>query len=840
MRRLLTLVCLLCMAIPAGVSISGCYRNPAANYCNGLGYGLKITDVASITMQPQTTGISMAWGQTQQASSPTAQTCKGTSASVSSYTYGTTNNRLVDISPTGNICAGTWNRNSGGGIPNFTICSYPNPLPDTNGLPYATAYITASANAVTSNPVEVYVHAPVTAVSLVGPPQCLSQSQQWTNAAGTALPLDAQACYSTPINGVPTDVLLCAPAGTKPACPLPPGVKSVPSCTASIGVLSYNVGNGSIASINQENNTITAGLPGTTVITASVSGTGSSAGYFSTCPPKSISVTLDGESVGPVTVTQGVTQNLVTTVTDTLGNPITGLTLDYQSTNPIDLTAGGGGAITSNFPGTASIFAICQPSNCNPSPINQVGLNGTGLSVASNPMLVTTPGTASAYMWFAAPYQSQYFVPVELLTGTPASTVRLPYVPNSMVMDQLGSNLYFGSSHELMVYATATNTVFKQDPSAPGVVLAVSPNNTTLLINDQVRQVFYIYSASSGITATFGGMGSAAAWTPDSKTLYITDSAALGGGHTDTLYVYNANTGWTTYPLAPSNADNPVANPGAQNLAITVPGVGAFLSGSPTVAHTWCPTGTIGNYASMSFYPQPPDDSVDTLTDILAATTDGKHILGAAAAADGAVTLSDIGISIPTNTSASGAATPTPCPVSSSGVLKPLTIPFTLNPALPLSQISATAVNQIVASPGAAPGTSTTSPTSPSLAFITYTPYPGATTGNLLPYYTPVASGSGTVGYVKLTQKAGGPAITAPVAGAFSPDNTYFFVSTAGDNLIHYVSITPGAPPTDTQQLAPNLPACAFGTDSDCKNTTVPTNSPVPATVITVKPRSTT
>ena len=42
MRRFLTLVFLLCLAIPAGISISGCTRNPAANYCNGLGYGLKI------------------------------------------------------------------------------------------------------------------------------------------------------------------------------------------------------------------------------------------------------------------------------------------------------------------------------------------------------------------------------------------------------------------------------------------------------------------------------------------------------------------------------------------------------------------------------------------------------------------------------------------------------------------------------------------------------------------------------------------------------------------------------------------------------------------------------
>src|SRR5208282_3377828 len=99
MRRFLTLVCLLCVAIPAGISISGCVRNPAGNYCNGLGYGLRDTDVASIFMAPQTAGLSIAFGQTTQASAPSARTCKGATASVSSYTYGTTNNQLVDISP---------------------------------------------------------------------------------------------------------------------------------------------------------------------------------------------------------------------------------------------------------------------------------------------------------------------------------------------------------------------------------------------------------------------------------------------------------------------------------------------------------------------------------------------------------------------------------------------------------------------------------------------------------------------------------------------------------------------------------------------------------------------
>ncbi len=83
MRRFLTLVCLLGLALPAGISISGCIRNPQGNYCNGLGYGTKDTAVASITLQPQVAGISLAYGQTTQIQSPSAFTCKGDAASIS-------------------------------------------------------------------------------------------------------------------------------------------------------------------------------------------------------------------------------------------------------------------------------------------------------------------------------------------------------------------------------------------------------------------------------------------------------------------------------------------------------------------------------------------------------------------------------------------------------------------------------------------------------------------------------------------------------------------------------------------------------------------------------------
>lgn len=816
MQRLLTVVFLLCLTVPAGISFSGCTRNPQANYCNGVGYGLKITSVASIILQPQTTGISLAYGQTQQLASPTAKTCKGTSASVSTYIYGTTNNQIVDISPTGNLCAGTWNRNSGGGIPNFTICNKPNPLPTTNGQPFGTEYVTATGQGVTSNQVTVYTHPQVTAVSLVleevgNPAQvinhCLSQTQ--------TAQLDSQAYYS--LNG--TQTLLCAPNST-----------SVPSCSQAIGNLSYTSQNSTIATIN-ETGVITAVLPGTTYITASVAGSGSSAGYFSTCPPANISVSLNGQTSG--TVTQGVTQNLITTITDTQGSTIQGLTLAYQSTNPINISVGTGGAVTANFAGEATIYAVCQPSTCNPSPIDKVGVNLTGTSITSNPVNITTPGLASSYIWMAnvkspaAPglnslqqyppsAGSQYFIPVQLITGTVGSTVKMPYIPNSMVLDPTGTSLYFGSANELMVYSAATSTLTKQDGNVPGVVLAAAPNNQTILINDPVRQVFYLYSPASGSFSTYSGIGTSAKWTPDSQTLYVagytTNTTPGGTTYTPTLFVNNTNTGWTTYALGAAQS-SVVDN---LDVAITVPGAGAFLSsnnGGPAVVHAWCPQLNANNTIAVAY---PQAGSVNITTQLLAATANGEHMLGADLNGANSATLYDIGVSYADslNSGACPSTTVNGVQTSTNITNPPITTPTPPQTAIPFaSGVQVSALDQVVASPAS------------NLVFVTYSADSNSTAAATLPYYLPTTTGGpGTPGQVTLIEPSGTTAVaTAPVAGVFSLDDTTFFVSTSGDNLVHYIDVKSL---TDMNQINPGL------VDGN--------GNPVPATVIVTKPRPTT
>ncbi|MGH9561097.1 MAG: hypothetical protein ACRD3S_06545, partial [Terracidiphilus sp.] len=402
-------------------------------------------------------------------------------------------------------------------------CNLPNPLPTSNGLPYGVVYLTGTAASVTSNPVPIYIHAQVTALSLVT--TCLPSSGNCTSSTPlTAVPtqcfsenqqaqLDALGYYDN--NG--TQALLCQPAATTnsiTAFSVNAGVVTItatnsfipgenvtfsglshatflntgtyavlktglsgtqfevadaaaadqgttadsgsatttianPTCGASIGTINFVPSNSNIATVNPESSTnpyttITALHPGTTSISANVAQASSLAGYFSTCPPKSIHLSLAGGATSGV-ITQGVSQNLTTTVIDTNNNPITGLSLSYESTNPIEITGSAGGTITASLPGVASIYAVCEPPGCNSAPDNEYGLNGTGLSLASNPVHIVVPGATSSFAWFAAPGQSQYFASIDLLNGNPGGTVRLPYVPNSMVTDQLGISLYFGS-----------------------------------------------------------------------------------------------------------------------------------------------------------------------------------------------------------------------------------------------------------------------------------------------------------------------------------------------------------------------------------------------------------
>jgi hypothetical protein len=819
MQRYLTLLVLVLLTAPIGLSIQGC-ANKNQDFCNGAGYSYTTTQPVSITLGPQITGISVAYGQIAQLGTPTALTCKGTSATVATYTYGTTDRTIADVSPTGQVCGGTWNLTTPA-VAAFTTC-----LPTSKpGI----AYLTAQAAGFSSNQVAVYSHPPVTTLNVGGPlvtnpttgqqvPACLSQgqtSQLDATAYCTSTGLNTGACPSpaSPSNPnlpeVPAGqpLLLCSPNFTQtPSGP----VYGASDCNNVIGHITYTAPSNNVVTINQTG-VATAQLPGSTLISGSLSNSGATSGYFYTCPPRSIALSLTSTGLTTGTLTPNNPQPLTATVTDTNGVVINGLDLTYVSTNPGSIAVSSTGSVTSSFPSSSTITALCEPGTCNPAPINVIGTLGTGAPVISNSVQVSSPGQNSTLVWLASP-NSPYFVPIDLSTGTSGTRIKLPYTPNSMVMDQGGNSLYFGSYYELMIYSAATNTLTAQVPTVPGVVLAVSPNNTQVLINDQLRGVIYLYTLASTSTTSGGtpsttaasvtsiaGIGQHAVFTPDGQTVYVVGQ--------NVLWIYNTFTGWSTEslptsqgsattgicpvnnssslpnnstvypPNTPTNPNNEYNTFCSPDLAATVPSAAVFLSGTSTSAYSVCPQTTV---APVVNYPEAA--VVAATSDHIAATTDGKHILGATA---NPPTLTDISVNVPIN--ACSTAT------GSAGVQQTAGNTFTPAPTfaapISLAAYGITNIDQVVAS------------TNSSEAFITYSSNATAPPagGALLPVYKPAAQtgNNGTIANVSLAGNA-----IAPISGIFSPDNSLIIVSTTGDNQLHLINTTTL---TDTLQINPGL-----------------------------------
>ncbi|MBB5065563.1 hypothetical protein [Granulicella mallensis] len=802
MRRLVSLLVLIFFTVPFGLSVAGCSKSTPAQFCNGLDSGPVVGQVASITLSATlaTTDESLSYGQIGQALNANAIDCKGNAVSVKSFTYATSDTSLTnaDINPgTGSVCAGSWNRNSGSGIADFTTCTAPK-VPSSTHL----YFVTATGNGATSNAIPVYVHPTVTSVTIGGgTPACQGGPNPTvtdpsseccptaTTAPSTNVIYDGVSCLSQ-TQTARLVAKVYTNGTTNPA----------DNITCDVGNLSFAAqGTNNVVTID-ESGVATAQQPGSATITATVSSSGSAdtAGYFSTCPPASIVLTAQGQPnpQGPISVALNNTQPFTAQVLDTLGHAITGLTLEYTSTTPETLP--GAATVTPIFPGSATITAVCQPGNsggCNPAPFSQIGLNGNGKPITSNGITVNTVANSSTVLYVAST-QSQYLYPLDFTTNQQPPLVKLPYVPNSMVITQDGTTIYMGSTQALMTFATASNSVSSANTNVVGSVLAVSPDGSTLAVTDPTRQTVTLVSSTGTITATYNGVGTHAEWSPDSQTVYITgtaQSATPGTLGPAQLLVHSLFNGWTA--IAPDQPYN--------DVAVMVPAIGAYFAGDKsTEARSYCSSSSFGAgtppIATNALYPI-ADTNATALTDRLAATADGKHILGAQASG---LILSDVSVTLPA-TSQNGIATLQACPT----VVPPNY--FTSSAmTYPLTGVTATSITGVV------PASSST------VSFVTYM----GSSGILPMYLIPGSGGKGTITPVTLT----GGASLAPVAGVFSTDNLSFYAGTSGDNLVHIISVnTSGSTPTAADSgtpIVPNLP-CATG------STYIVATPPCPANV---------
>lgn len=759
-RRTVGLAVLLFFAIPFGISITGCGHHSAPPvYCNGLSSGPQVGQVAFITLSPTlaTNGESLSYGQQGQTLSASATDCKGTAVSVSKYVFASSNPNVADINPNnGQICAGLWNHNTGGGVADYTTCIPPANPPASNPV----VYVTATAEGAVSNSVPVYIHAPVTSIVLGQPStNCTTDPATNCNCANgtvqtpTAPAYDQASCVS---QGQTRQLVARVYANNSQT--------SANNITCQVGHLTFAAQSAASVLNIDENGVATANQPGSTIVTASVANSSSagSAGFFSTCPPASIVLSAPGTTGNSINVSLNNLTPLTANVYDKNGVQITGVSLEYVSTTPETIPASTG-SVTPQFPGSATITAVCQPNTCNPAPFSQTGYLGNGTPLTSNGITVTTPGSSSTVLYMGST-QSQYIYPYDFTTNQPSSLIKLVFVPNSMVMAQTGATIFLGSPQGMMEVSTASNSQTSVYTNIQGTVLAVSPDGTTVVVTDPARQTISLVNGATGAVNTqYNGVGTSAQFTPDNQTVYITTT-------TNTLLVHNAANNWQTETTDEVYSD----------VAVTVPAVGAYFAGrTSTEGRSYCPSilsTTAGTPPSETDEFAPLADNKPTVvTDQLAATTDGVHILGASASP---AVLTDIVPKLPASSACPATVNP--------GYFSSTVVPH------PLASVTANSITGVVPA------------TNSALAFVTYTGASG-----LLPEYVPNASGTGAVSYITLGN--GATAASAPVAGVFSTDNLHFYAGTSGDNQVHLFSIN-GTTATETGVISTKLP-CSVGSN---------------------------
>src|ERR1019366_1858980 len=111
------------------------------------------------------------------------------------------------------------------------------------------------------------------------------------------------------------------------------------------------------------NGVATANQPGSVLISANIANAASSAGFFSTRPPASITLPAPGTTSNPVVVNENNPQPLLATAVDTKNVTLTGLTLEYVSTSPTTIPAGS--TVTPTLAGAAPLSSTLQTPNCN-------------------------------------------------------------------------------------------------------------------------------------------------------------------------------------------------------------------------------------------------------------------------------------------------------------------------------------------------------------------------------------------------------------------------------------------------------------------------------------------
>lgn len=395
-------------------------------------------------------------------------------------TYTTSDQTLVTVTSSGLVCAGVWDANN-------VVCQ-----PRTQ----TTQNVVVSAGGV-SLAIPIYVHPKIDTITVSGPtnpPVCVSQNQteQFTAQAFSG--------------GSPT--------------------------TANLGPFTWATGSPTIFTVDT-NGVVTSREPGVTTVVASIGNVNGTPAVVAACPPKTISLHLQGVTDTSFSVSSGTSETLAADVTDILGQPITGASLTYSSYVP-SAAAVSTTSVTTPGAGTTAIVASCTPPTCNPSNghLNFNG-TGTGLAVYSNPVIGTISGSTATTVYVTGSDNpdgsaNTSLIPITISSNSAGTALALQGVPNSMIFNRSGSQAYIGSSVGLLIFSPTSNTVTATASGLTGTVLAVSNDGNSVVISDTSAGKVFVFNPTANSSQEFDIAGvTRADFNSDNSKAYFTSGSAV-------------------------------------------------------------------------------------------------------------------------------------------------------------------------------------------------------------------------------------------------------------------------------------------------------------------------
>ena len=529
--------------------------------CLGCGGGTKTTTDQEVTpgivtLTP-TADVSLEIGGTASFTS-VAEDAGGAPLSPSPLiSFVSSNPNVVQIAASGLVCAGKWD-------------SLVNPQVCTPG-PVGTADITAVSVGVSSPPVTVHVHQHIDSIA-ISPVPGQTQSTDFCKLASVypgviglsrTQTLNFQATAYNRGSGPAPGVDITNTVG-----PFAWSVMNTPPLILSLSTAALGLQPGQVQ--------VTANNPGMTSIFASVAGSNSPPVQVMTCPVKSISLALQNTSATSFTEESGA-QVVTPTVTDSSDTEITLTNLQWSTSDAAAFTAAAG-TVTSAAPGSATVIASCTPPSCNggfPAPLaiypqNVIRATGTGSITTTAPtrtvfLASTECGIPDPVTQVVANNDNcvNAILPIDANTGVSGASADLPVRPNSLLFNRQSSKAFLGTDSGrlgtvgLSIATPGGSTQIAPTilplPSAPGNVLAVSPDGDKVIVSDLAdtpNQVFVVSGAlgTSPAATPFAISGAtAASFAPDSSKAYI-----VAGTN---VYVYSPNESLKKITLAGPGTD---------------------------------------------------------------------------------------------------------------------------------------------------------------------------------------------------------------------------------------------------------------------------------------------